>query len=270
MKDFCSDHWRAILQHNGLGSFGDLWSLECGWFEPPNQRRGGWSGVSRCELQLPAGGRVGVFLKRQENHVTHTLLHPFGMPTSLREMRNMLRFKRAGLPAPEPVYFAVRKTGGNVQAILVTEELAGYESLNDHAERWSRQGWPDHRQRRRLMQAVATAMRRMHKLRIQHDCLYPKHVLLRFEGNDVRARIIDLEKARVKPLRRFAVFRDLFTLNHLSAHWSRTDRLRFLLTYLELDQFDAGARRLWRRIAHRNKMKVLSWKRRESSLESSG
>lgn len=255
MKEYCPDRWRAILQHNGLESFDRLWSLECGWFEPPNQRRGGWSGVSRCELQLPLGGSVGMFLKRQENHITRTLLHPFGMPTSAREIQNILRFKRAGLPTAEPVYFAVRKIGGKMRAILGTEELTGYEPLDNCVERWSRQGWPDHRQRRLLMQAVAATMRRMHNLRIQHGCFYPKHIFLRVEGNDIQVRIIDLEKAKVRPLRRFAVFRDLFTLNRLSPDWSRTDRLRFLLTYLDLDQFDPDARMLWRRVIHHSEMK---------------
>lgn len=265
MKDYCPDQWRAILRHNDLESFDRLWSLECGWFEPPNQRRGGWSGVSLCELQLPTGGSAGIFLKRQENHITRTFLHPFGISTFVREMHNILRFKNAGVPALEPVHFAVRKTGGNLRAILSTEELTGHESLETCVERWSGQGWPDRRQRRRLMQAVAAVMRRMHEHRIQHNCFYPKHILLRFEGDDIRVRVIDLEKAKVRPLRRFAVFRDLYTLNRHSSHWSRTDRLRFLLTYFDLERLDPAARALWRRISRRTEMKRLLRRRKEGS-----
>jgi len=103
MKDYLSEQWRPILRHNNLDSFVCLWSVDAGWFEDPNERRGGWSGVSRCELELPEGGRTAVFLKRQENHTTRTLLHPFGLATFVREMRNILMFKRARVPALEPV-----------------------------------------------------------------------------------------------------------------------------------------------------------------------
>ena len=131
MKEFYGNNWRKILNENNLGDFNSLWELDAGWFEQPNKRRGGWSGVSRIKLELPEGGEVGVFLKRQENHVTKTIFHPVkGIPTFQREYRNILRFIKKGLPTVEPVYFGRRNQEGKLQAILMTRELEGYQSLD--------------------------------------------------------------------------------------------------------------------------------------------
>ena len=255
MKDHFPNQWREILRHNNLDSFEKLWALELDWFEEPNQRRGGWSGVSRCDLELPEGGKVGVFLKRQENHITRTLLHPFGMSTFIREIQNILRFKKASIPALEPVYFAVRKVEGNLRAILCSEALDGYEPLENLVERWSTEGWPDRKARQHLMQAIASVMSQMHDHKIQHNCFYPKHIFVRFTETVIDVRIIDLEKAKVKILRRYASFRDLYTLNRHSQDWSRTDRLRFLLIYLGRKRLDRDAKELWRKIATRTEVK---------------
>jgi hypothetical protein len=252
MKDHLPDKWRAVLRHNSLDSFDLLWSLEADWFEPPNERRGGWSGVSRCELELPEGGKVNIFRKRQENHMTLTLWHPInGQLTFVREMQNILLFKNASVPALEPVYFATRVKDGNQLAILCTEALDDYEPLETLVKRWSKEGWPDKDVRLRLMKAVAKVMSRMHDHKIQHNCFYPKHIFVRFDGDDISVRIIDLEKAKVRILRRFASCRDLYTLNRHSLSWRRTERLRFFLIYLGLVRLDQGAKALWRRIEKR-------------------
>ena len=110
MKDFINERWRPILAHNGLTSFDALWKLKADWFEEPNQRRGGWSGVSRCELALPGGGMRAVFLKRQENHKARLWTHPLrGAPTFLREFRHIQHYRACGIPTLEPVYFAMHK-----------------------------------------------------------------------------------------------------------------------------------------------------------------
>ena len=251
MEDYFPNRWREILHHNDLDSFDKLWDLQLDWFEEPNQRRGGWSGVSRCDLDLPEGGKTGVFIKRQENHITRTLFHPFGMSTFIREIQNILRFKKAAIPALEPVYFAVRKVEGDLRAILCTEALDGYEPLENLVERWLKDGWPDRKNRQRLMEAVASVMAKMHDHKIQHNCFYPKHIFVRLSETELRIRIIDLEKAKVKMFRRHASFRDLYALNRHAKGWSRTDRLRFFLLYLGRERLDREAKLLWRKIVKR-------------------
>jgi hypothetical protein len=86
MNDYTAAEWKGIFAFNGLRTFDDFWKLEAKWFEEPNKRRGGWSGVARCELKLPEGGKAAVFLKRQENHITRTFTHPIrGLSTFVRE-----------------------------------------------------------------------------------------------------------------------------------------------------------------------------------------
>jgi hypothetical protein len=256
MRDYVSDEWRGILRYNHLDDFTALWDREFEWFEPPNRRRGGWSGVCRYEMPLPRGGTRGVFIKRQENHITRTPLHPLGMPTFLREMRNILRFKQHNIPALEPVYFAHRRVDGNLRAILVTEALDGYVPLETMVQQWQQSGWPKRQQRLRIMDAVADVMRAMNQHHLQHNCFYPKHIFLRFDDNgDVSVRIIDLEKVKWRLFAYAARFRDLYTLNRHSQAWSRTDRLRFFLRYLQLEHLTPAAKLFWQRIARRTLMK---------------
>lgn len=55
MKAYINERWRSILAHNGLSDFDALWKLQAEWFEEPNFRRGGWSGVSRCGIESSRG-----------------------------------------------------------------------------------------------------------------------------------------------------------------------------------------------------------------------
>lgn len=255
MKDFINPRWRSILAHNQLDSFDALWRLEADWFEVPNQRRGGWSGVCRCEFELPEGGKVAVFLKRQENHGARSLRHPLsGEPTFLREFKRIMSYRECDVPSLEPVFFGMRGRDKNQRAILVTEELAGFVSLDECVRRWAERGMPSRAERFRVLDAVACLTRKMHASRIRHGCYYPKHVFVRINADEsVEARVIDLEKSRRHPLRVMCALRDLHSLNYYSQSvWSRTDRLRFLEKYLGVANLSTYAKWLWRRVSARS------------------
>lgn len=261
MKDFLNARWQAILAHNGLASFDALWQREADWFEPPNQRRGGWSGVARCELQLPEGGSTAIFLKRQENHGTRSLLHPLrGVPTFLREFKRIMAYRRCAVPTLEPVFFGMRMHGKDQRAILATEELAGFVSLDDLVKGWGGSGVPPRQERLRILEAVADLLKHMHAHGIRHSCFFPKHVFVRINADgSVEARVIDLEKSRRRPLRVMCALRDLYSLNHYSqTAWSRTDRLWFFKQYLGIDRLDTYAKWLWRSVAGRSAKKSLA------------
>ncbi len=257
MEDYLNERWRSILAHNGLTDFVALWQLKADWFEEPNRRRGGWSGVARCELLLPGGGTCAVFLKRQENHNALTLSCPMrGLPTFYREFRQIMRYREAGLPALEPVYFAMHREGKDDRAILITEELAGFVSMENRVQSWLINGAPPRKTRLRYLAAIATLMRDMHAKGIQHNCFFPKHLFTRVDVNgDVEVRIIDLEKSRWRPARTISALRDLYTLNHDSLCWSRSDRLWFFLSYLQIEHLTPYAKWLWRRIEKRSARK---------------
>lgn len=252
MNDYLAADWQKIFELNGLRSFADFWKLEAAWFEAPNQRRGGWSGVARCELQLPGGGTTRVFLKRQENHTTRTFAHPFrGEPTFLREFRCIVRYRECGIPSLTPLYFAWRREEGKLRAVLMTEELAGFRSLDDVAREWT-QTPPGLKLRRAVIEAVAQLLRQIHSSRLRHNCFYPKHVFVRLKDGAVETRVIDLEKTKVHPFGRDRSYRDLGTLNRHARDWSRADRVRFFKAFFGLDRLTPESKKKWRRLARRH------------------
>ena len=241
MKDFIADGWRRILDANQLDNFAAIWALDIGWFEAPNERRGGWSGVSRCEMELPDGGSTGVFVKRQQDHVYRSLRHPArGMLTFAREFHNLQHYRSLDIPTLEPLYCAVRKMDGHRRAILMTRELSGYVSLADE--------FPAMPQRRELIRLLAAAAARLHRHHLQHNCFYPKHVFVGEVDGSLDIRIIDLEKTKWRLRKTRASLRDLDTLNRHSPGWSRTDRLRFLLAYYQQTRVTARVRKTWNRL----------------------
>lgn len=261
MKDFINERWRSILAFNELNDFDALWKLDAEWFEAPNQRRGGWSGVARCELPLPEGGSAAIFLKRQENHGTRSLLHPVnGVPTFLREFKRIMAYRGNAIPTLEPVFFGMRLRGKDQRAILATEELTGFVSLEDCVQGWMRDGVPPRAERLPILKAVAELLRKMHDHGIRHGCFFPKHVFIRTDADgSVEACVIDLEKSRRHPLRVMCALRDLYSLSYYSSSaWSRADRIRFFKQYLGIPRLDAYAKWLWRSVVARSARKSVA------------
>ena len=84
-------------------------------------------------------------------------------------------------------------------------------------------------QRRAVIRACADTVRCLHAAKLQHNCLYPKHIFVRLVGNKAEAKLIDLEKTKHVRYHRKAALRDLDSLNKHTEDWSQTDRLRFLI-----------------------------------------
>jgi hypothetical protein len=251
MDDYIEPRWRGLLEHNGLAGFDALWDLEANWFEPPNQRRGGWSGVARIELERVDGGKEGFFLKRQENHTRQTLRHPTGEPTFALELRNILWLNRAEVPTVELVYYGQRRAQTGWRAILITRELEGFLPLDEITQAWWDSGWKQSMDKRRqLIPVVADAVFRLHHARLVHHALHPKHIFVRFpEQGGPQVRLIDLEKTRRAILPRYAARRELDSLNRRTRYWTWTDRMRFLHHYLGVKHLGLRGRRLWRQLA---------------------
>ena len=257
MKEYVAGGWASTLRSNGLGSFDRLWALSGDWVESPNLARGGFSGVSRYELALGDGTRVGVFVKRQENHTARTLRHPWqGIPTLAREFDSIRRCQRFGLGTVEPIYYGEQRRGGSLRAVLLSCELADYQSLAQLESARHAGARPPPVSRRPVLLAIAGELRRLHGRHLQHGSLYPKHIFVRRrEDGSIDVRILDLEKTRRRLLPRRAMLRDLDTLNRHAEGWSRTQRLRFLLAYLGTDRLTPRGRRLWHQLAQRAEAK---------------
>jgi hypothetical protein len=208
---FADQAAHMLLKANNLADFEALWNLDAGWFEEPNQRRGGWSGVSRYQL---ANGEY-LFIKRQQNHIYRALLTLF-LPraTFEREFVNLLRFQKLGIPPLDAVDF---------------QPIAKFDRIS----------------RLKLIETTANTIRGMHDLRIQHNCLYLKHIFVKVsDTNQVEARLIDLEKAKWRPRRRLAIIRDFVSLQRHTVGWSNTDRLRFFLKYQQESRLSASSKEL--------------------------
>lgn len=261
MQDYRADDWSAMAAGNGLDSFESIWALDIGWFEKPNERRGGWSGVSRLDVVYPDGRHEGIFIKRQQNHNTFSWLHPFkGITTFRREFQNLMMLQAYAVPTLDVLYFAERTVGDDRRAILVSRELTGYASLDDCMAYWQQHGFPERPIWHETIQRVAAVARRMHRHRIQQNCFLPKHVFIGERHGQMDVRLIDLEKAKRRWRAEQALVRDLDTFNRRSPGIRTADRLRFLLAYHEVDRVNARVRKTW------NKLLALSGRKSRNLL----
>ncbi|MCQ4294187.1 lipopolysaccharide kinase InaA family protein [Pseudomonas stutzeri] len=188
MTDFIAESDRPLLECSGMSHFDELWAVQLEAVDEPNIERGGWSSVFRLELDGAA-----FYLKRQSNHLTRSLTHPFGEPTFAREFRNIRRYAQLGVPALQASFFGQRKVAGEQRAILLTRALDGWTDL----EGWLSQ-WPQlaESQRQAILHATGELARTLHRAGQMHGCFYPKHIFLREQAGSWQACLIDLEKTR--------------------------------------------------------------------------
>jgi hypothetical protein len=222
--------YEAALRRHGLDTFEAWWTRDIAWFEAPNQRRGGWSGVGKLVLPLENLPALTLFVKKQQNHGRRTLCHPFaGEPTFRREYHRLQSLAKAGIPAPKVLMYAESPQVGNQRAILVTENLHGFVDLEQLLPSMLNQ--PQHA-RRQLLRVVARQIRRFHDLGWVHRALYPKHIFVRPDGTAPDVALIDLEKARQSFGAWCRARFDLAALHRHTAELSGRDRLYFLKHYL--------------------------------------
>jgi hypothetical protein len=254
LQTFIASKHKTLLEQNQLDSFDKAWSYQASWFEEPNNRRGGWSGVGRLVLANAAGKELGVFLKRQENHLRRTFRHPLhGEPTFACEFRMMRYLAARGVPAPEPVFFAQREQDLNSRAILMTEELVHFSPLDEVAEEIFLNGKATLATKRSVLRGVAATVRKLHAVGIQHRSLYPKHLFVKMMADaDPEVVVIDLEKSRRKWIAPLRTVYDLATLDRHARYWNRTARLYFFKRYMGIEKLTPWTRFLCRLIYKRS------------------
>ncbi|SDK39884.1 Lipopolysaccharide kinase (Kdo/WaaP) family protein [Methylophilus rhizosphaerae] len=222
----------ALAAHD-LAQFEALWNREIAWFEEPNQRRGGWSGVGRLVLQAESAEPLVLFVKKQQNHGRLTWRHPWrGEPTFRREFNRLRQLAATGIHAPRVVAYAEAIQSGQQCAVLVTENLHDFVDLETLLP--SLQQWPRTEKTGTLRQ-LAQQVRRFHDLGLVHRALYPKHLFVRGKAEQAEIALIDLEKARSSLC---ASSRMLFDLSALQRHTpllTRSQRLLFFKHYLGLN-----------------------------------
>lgn len=250
MKSFIAPQWLSFMHFDGQPIFDAIWAQQGNWVEPPNIRRGGWSGVSRLNLHDTGGNVVPVYIKRQENHCRPSLRHPIkGEATFGREYRIIKRLRDRQVPTLNPLYFGERVVDGANQAILMTESLEGYQSMETLLDDGEMAAMAPV-QKRRLISALARTVRQMHDAGVQHRSLYPKHLMVK-QDEGFSVALIDLEKSRRCFIPFIHAVRDLSTLNRHSPTLSRSQRLWFLREYLGVRKLGPASRWLARLITGR-------------------
>jgi len=187
----------VIVQHPAMqaGSmFERWWQCRGAWVEPLNKRREGESGVQL--LRPRDSSHPMLYSKRQTGHLYRSLRHPLGRPTIMRELQAYQALAELGVRVPKLVYGSARKHNGQWQALLITQALTGFISL----EQWYE---TEHsaEQSARMLAALADTLARMHRGGWQHGCCYAKHVFIKINDNEgsspsAEIALLDLEKSR--------------------------------------------------------------------------
>lgn len=256
MLTYISAKHAQALRECGLHTFEQVWGYPIEWFEAPNESRGGWSGVGRLQLQLQNGGSLCLFVKKQQNHGRLTLLHPIkGEPTFRREYKRLQYLESRGVAAPQVVFYAEQLIENKACAILVTEELSGYVSLESLAEPLFINRNFTRGQKQQLFSVIASTLRNFHQLGLVHRALYSKHIFVKDAAIQPQVALIDLEKARFTPFFWYRAYYDLAALNRHAENWGRTDRLYLFMQYCQIKRLDILSKWLCRRLIKRSQRK---------------
>ncbi|MCD6340253.1 MAG: hypothetical protein J7M29_12845 [Verrucomicrobia bacterium] len=246
--------WEALLRACSLDSVQAAYAVLAG----ETITRSGSSEVRRLELSDGRERRV-VFLKKYwANNFRQAWKGAlrgafFGRSKVRREFENLARLRAWGLDAPAPAaYGEERRAGWLRRSFLISESAPEALPLDlfirDLLPRLSPE--EQRRQRRELIESLARMVRRLHAHGFVHHDLFWRNILLSGRKLD-RFYLIDAHKGRrwfplTGPLARA---RDLAALDAPAPGWfRRSERLRFLLRYLEKPRLDSAGRRLARRI----------------------
>jgi len=203
----------------GADAFTHWWGFPGEWVEPVNRRRAGWSGV----LRAVQGERV-FYIKRQCGHLCRTLTRPLGWPTASREWHYLNCLATLGIAAPQALFHGSRRGEQGPETVLVTAELQGYRPLAEQTELAPEQ-------RRQLATEVGKTLGRLHRARLQHGCLYDKHIMVRWRGESPEIALLDLEKMRPRLRRSLAAAHDLEQLSRHQDIWCDTDWQQLLAAH---------------------------------------
>ncbi|MFN3580741.1 MAG: lipopolysaccharide kinase InaA family protein [Pseudomonas sp.] len=187
------------------------------------------------------------FLKRY-NAAGKYLRRYVGRPRVQAEWENLLYFKAWGIPAATVAAFGMERRGGAfVRGALITEALADTADLAYLAERCPEQ-FADIAWLGRVSRQVAHATRMMHEQGFVHNDLKWRNILV---DKQVRVFLIDCPTGAFwwGPMLRYRQIKDLACLDKLGKkRLSRTQRLRFYLTYSGQQRLDPSDKKTIRKV----------------------
>ncbi len=249
---FQSKRYQNIFAQHQLDGFEPLWHQHIDWFEEPNHRRGGWSGVGQLHLTADETD-LHLFVKKQQQHGRRTLLHPIkGEPTFRREFKRLTFLAKNGVKAPKVVCYGEQAVDDADCAILATETLLDFKPLDAITQAWHTTQSVSRQQKRRLLTSVAHALRDFHQTGLTHRAMYEKHIFVKNAEQQPEVAFIDLENSRFNTWSFYRAYFDLAALNRHALYWSRSDRLYFFLQYFKTKHLTLPLRLLCKRILKRS------------------
>jgi tRNA A-37 threonylcarbamoyl transferase component Bud32 len=184
--------------------------------------------VCLVTVQTLDGPRPMVYKRSRVTHLTDYLAVFFRPPPALRSWKNGHALIDRGLPTPRPwLVLHRRRCGLPGTGYLLCDLVPDSRHLHDAVRAADRVA------KRQLIDRLARWVRLMHERGVSHRDLKAANILVTATGD---IQFIDLVGVRTRAFVRRAVrVRDLARLNAsfvASSRITRTDRLRFLRTYL--------------------------------------
>jgi heptose I phosphotransferase len=230
--------FEQLLKQNGLDDFDTIMRLHD--VEIVKQKI---KERSTVRFQIPHGdGTDLIYLKRYRYAMIPSFLKnclSFSKTYSaIHEWRNILAFKAANLPTMNPIAVGMRRSVPFWnESFLLTQGIPHVKTLEKTAQEdfIPPSGKAHRKQKRALIERLATLTRRMHDAGFKHQDFYLCHLLINWSNpDDPLLYIADLHRVRRqrKNKGRWRI-KDLAALNYSAPTKtvSRADRLRFLTAY---------------------------------------
>lgn len=242
----------ALLESAGLLDIESVSQRDFDWFEAPNRRRGGWSGVSRIVLNpdAPAPEQKAVFLKIQQNH-HYIAPNTFFMkrPTFEREFAAIQALKPHCKAIPNVVMFAKWQENGNKGAILVTEALDGWIPLRPWILGELDEPAPSGDRLHRALDAIAETARQINEAGWIHMCFSAKHLFVKEQADGRFAvRVVDLEKTRKRIGLGRRTVKDCSHFMRHTPGLGEAGKAHFLKAYFQTEQLNSQQKALIRKM----------------------
>ena len=248
IKKWYQPEMEPLLREAGLLDIESASQQNFDWFEAPNRRRGGWSGVSRIELnpEAPEAERRAVFLKIQQNHFYIAPKTCFMKRLTFeREFTAMQALRPHSEAIPQVVMFAKWQENGNQGSILVTEALDSWIPLRPWLLGELNLPQPDEETLQRVIGAIAQTAKEINQAGWIHMCFSAKHIFLKEQLDGIFAvRVVDLEKTRKRVGLARRTIKDCSHFLRHTPNLTDSDKTHFLKAYFNTDSFNPAQKTL--------------------------
>lgn len=229
------------LESAGLLDIESVSQREFDWFEAPNRRRGGWSGVSRIVLNPETSDteQKAVFLKIQQNHFYIAPNTCFlKRLTFEREFAAMTAIRPHCEAIPEVVLFAHWEVNGDKGCVLITESLDDWLPLGPWLNGQLERAAPDTATLHRALDSIAETARQINQAGWIHMCFSAKHLFVQEQADgSFKTRVVDLEKTRKRIGLSRRTLKDCSHFMRHTPNLTEADKTHFLQSYFQTTQF---------------------------------